>query len=181
MTTRIALLRAINVGGRGKIAMADLRALFADLGFAGARTLLQTGNVVFQSDALTGGKLEAMLEEAIAARLKHQTDVLVRSADEWDRIIKANPFPDEAADDPSHLLVMPLKHAPGRQALKDLNAAIKGREVVRAEGAQLYITYPEGIGRSKLTIALIEKRLGTRGTARNWNTVLKIADLMRTR
>ena len=126
MTTRIALLRAINVGGRGKIAMADLRAAFAGLGYADTRTVLQTGNVVFSGKAGGSQKLEAELEKALAASLGLRTDVIVRSADEWERIIAANPFTDEAARDPSHLVVMPLKHAPEAKAVADLKASIKG-------------------------------------------------------
>ncbi len=181
MTTQIALLRAVNVGGRAKIGMADLRQAFAALGFADARTVLQTGNAIFESEAQSGRKLESELESALAEMLGLQTDVLIRSAQDWDAIIAANPFPREAANDPSHLIVMPLKDEPGQDALKELRAAVKGRERVEMVGPQLYITYPDGIGRSKLTNALIEKRLRTRGTGRNWNTVLKIAETMRSR
>ena len=89
----------------------------------------------------------------------------------------ANPFPAEAKSDPGHLVVMCLKSAPGREAVSALQQAISGREVIRAKGREAYIVYPDGIGRSRLTTALIEKKLGTRGTARNWNTVMKLAAL----
>jgi uncharacterized protein (DUF1697 family) len=178
MAKQIALLRAVNVGGRGKVAMADLRKAFAELGYEDAKTVLQTGNIVFTAKA-GGEKLAAGIEKALAESLGLRTDVLIRSAAEWDTIIAGNPFPDAARDDPSHLVVMPLKARPAKAALEALSAAIKGRELVRAEGAQLYITYPDGIGRSKLTIGLIEKTLGTRGTGRNWNTIVKIAEAAR--
>jgi uncharacterized protein (DUF1697 family) len=181
MTTQIALLRAINVAGRAKVGMADLRQVFAALGLADVRTVLQTGNVIFESKGRSGRKLESDLESALAETLSLQTDVLIRSAREWDAIIAANPFPGEAASDPGHLVLMPLKDEPGQDALEELRAVIKGRERVGMAGPQLYITYPDGIGRSKLTNALIEKKLGTRGTGRNWNTALKIAETMRTR
>jgi uncharacterized protein (DUF1697 family) len=177
MKTYIALLRAINVGGNAKIAMTDLKSLLADLGYANPQTLLQTGNLIFQSKASSGDKLEAKLEQAAADRFDLQTDVLVRTASEWQKAIAANPFPKEAASDPSHLLIMPLKKAPTKQAVKDLQTAIHGRETVAAVGRELYIVYPDGIGRSKLTNKLIETRLGTRGTGRNWNTALKLAEL----
>ena len=113
----------------------------------------------------------------MAKRLKVQCDYLVRTAQEWRAIIAGNPFPDEAQSDPGHLVVMCLKTAPAKAAVQDLAAAIRGRELIRAVGRELYLVYPAGIGLSKLTGALIERKLNTRGTARNWNTVLKLAAL----
>jgi uncharacterized protein (DUF1697 family) len=181
MKTYIALLRAINVGGNSKIAMADLKAMLADLGYINPQTLLQTGNLVFQSKESSAAKLETKLERAAAERFDLETDVFVRAATEWDQAIAANPFPKEAASDPSHLLIMPLKAAPTKQAVKELQAAIQGRESVAAVGRELYLVYPDGIGRSKLTNKFIESRLKTRGTGRNWNTAQKLATLADTR
>ena len=177
-TSYIALLRAINVGGNAKVAMADLKTLLADLGYANPQTLLQTGNLTFQAKATSSDKLEARIKQALTKQLSLTTDVLVRTADEWSQAIAANPFAKEAASDPSHLLIMPLKSAPTKQAVKDLQTAIHGRETVAAVGRDLYIVYPDGIGRSKLTNKLIETRLSMRGTGRNWNTALKIAALV---
>lgn len=179
--THIALLRAINVGGRKKVAMGDLCDFMAALGFHNVRSVLQTGNLVFRSDGDTGADLERLLETEAKTRLDLDTDFFVRSSEEWDAIIAQNPFPDEAERDPSHLIVMALKDAPGATAVSALQVAIEGPENVRAEGRQLYIVYPAGIGRSRLTIKLIEDKLGTRGTGRNWNTVLKIAAFAATR
>lgn len=176
MTTCIALLRAVNVGGTTKIAMADLRAMAAELGLGEPRTLLQSGNLVFTSKDKPAA-LETLLERETARRLGLTTAYLVRSAREWDAIVAANPFPKEAKSDPSHLVAMPLKEAPPAAAVKALQEAIKGPEIVRLEGRTLYATYPAGIGTSKLTIAVIEKKLATVGTGRNWNTVLKLAAL----
>ena len=176
MTAHVALLRAINVGGR-TLAMADLKEMLADLGLVGARTLLQSGNVVFDS-AKTGAALESLLEKETGRRLKLEADYLVRTAAQWKAIIAGNPFPREAKDDPAHLVVMPLKMAPTKTQMAALDAAIKGRERVCAKGRELYMVYPDGIGRSKLTITVIEKTLATRGTARNWNTVLKLQALV---
>jgi uncharacterized protein (DUF1697 family) len=177
MSTHIALLRGINVGGHKQVAMSDLRTLLQVLGFAGVRTLLQSGNLIFRSDRSTGAALERVLEVETAKRLQVSVDYLVRSAREWKTIVAANPFPDEAKRDPSHLLVMLLKKAPQKDNLNALRAAVKGPESIRSEGKELYIVYPAGIGRSKLTHALIEQKLGLRGTGRNWNTVLKLAAL----
>lgn len=173
---RIALLRAVNVGGRAMVAMADLRAMLVDLGFAGARTLLQSGNLVFRSTA-GGAKLEALLQAELAKRFGLRTDVFVRTAAEWTEIVAANPFPEAAERDPGHLLVMPCKEAPSAAAVRALQASIAGSERVRAVGKQAYLVYPDGIGRSKLTMAKVERGLGTHGTGRNWNTVLKLGAL----
>src|SRR5438132_6751422 len=151
MTTHIALLRGINVGGRKLIAMSDLRDLLEALGFAGARSLLQSGNLVFQSDKRTGAKLEQLLEAETAKRLQATVDYFVRTADEWDAVVARNPFPDEAERDPSHLLVMFLKEMPPAERVEALRAAVRGPEVVRSDGRQLYLVYPAGIGKSKLT------------------------------
>lgn len=175
--THIALLRAINVGGTKKIAMAELRDFMAALGFQDVRSLLQTGNLVFQSDGRTGADLERVLETEAKKRLELETDFFVRCSKEWDAVIAHNPFLDEAESDPSHLVVMFLKDAPGATAVSALQAAIEGPEIVKADGKQIYVVYPAGIGRSRLTNKLIEDKLGTRATGRNWNTVLKIAAL----
>jgi len=173
MATCIALLRAVNVGGR-KLVMAELKAAFESLGFTAVRTLLQSGNIVFDGAESTGPALEALLEAETEKRLKQRTDYLVRTSDEWNAIVDRNPFRREARDDPSHLLVLPLKSLPGKSDLAALQAAVKGRETVRGWGRELYAYYPDGIGKSKLTIALIERKLNTRCTGRNWNTVVKI-------
>jgi uncharacterized protein (DUF1697 family) len=171
----VALLRAVNVGGRS-LAMADLRAVAEGLGFTNVRTLLQSGNLVFEAAAKKAPALESALEVALK---KHgmETDFMVRRADELDAVIAANPFPNEAKADPGHLVVIFLKDAPGANAVAALQAAVKGREVIRHKGRELYIVYPDGIGRSKLTNKFIESRLDARGTGRNWNTVMKLAAL----
>jgi len=179
MTTYIALLRGINVGGHKKVAMPDLRDVVADLGFDDVRTLLQTGNLVFRGSARTGAALERLLEAEAEKRLGLLTAFLVRTDKEWQSVIARNPFPREAERDPSHLVVMFLQDAPRANDVKALQAASKGPEIIRAGGKHLYIVYPAGIARSRLNIDLIEAKLGTRGTGRNWNTVLKLDVLAR--
>jgi uncharacterized protein (DUF1697 family) len=177
MTTQIALLRAINVGGRNIVSMSNLRVFMEALRFIEVRTLLQTGNVVFSGSATKGATLEAMLEREAEQRLQLATTFVVRTAREWDATIADNPFPKEATSDPAHVVVLFLKHAPQPSAVEGLRAAIKGPEIIQTVGKQLYVVYPEGIGRSKLTNKLIEDKLATRGTARNWNTMLKIGEM----
>jgi uncharacterized protein (DUF1697 family) len=180
MTTHVALLRAINLPSHGKVGMAELRAWLERLGFRDVRSLLQTGNLVFTDPGRGGPELERRLETEAARRLHLETAFLVRTAAEWDGIVARNPFPREARTDPAHLLVMPLKRAPGPAEAAALQAAITGRETAQVDGREAYLVYPDGIGRSRLTLKLIERKLGTQGTARNWNTVLKIAALAAT-
>lgn len=170
----IALLRAVNVAGHNMVSMRELRALFAELGFKDAKSLLQSGNVVFDGGARDAKKLEKLLEDATKKRLGVETDFFVRSAEQWKRIVAALPFKKEAKEDPQRLAAFVLKDAPARGAEAKLGEAIKGREYARVIGACAYIVYPDGFGRSKLTNAVVEKALGVRGTARNWNTVLKL-------
>jgi uncharacterized protein (DUF1697 family) len=176
MAVHIALLRGINVGGHAKLAMADLRELALKLGLEEPRTLLQSGNLVFRSDDAAGATLERRLEAATAAQFGVAVTYFVRSAEEWAGIVSGNPFPEEAAADPGHLLVQFLQSAPTAAAVSALQAAIRGPEQVRAGERHAYIVYPDGIGRSKLTGPMIEAQLGP-GTGRNWNTVLKLAAL----
>jgi uncharacterized protein (DUF1697 family) len=178
MPTHIGLLRAVNLGSHNKIAMQDLRDLITGLGLRDATTLLQSGNVVFAGASGTTAALEERLEAAARKNLNLNTDFFVRTAAEWATVVGDNPFPVEATRDPGHLLLLALKDAPSNAAVKALQAAIKGREIVRAKGRHAYIVYPDGVGRSRLTSAMIEKALGTRGTGRNWNTVLKLHALM---
>jgi len=176
MTTYIGLLRGINVGGNKMVAMAELREMIAALGFSDVKTLLQSGNAVFRGPAKATAKLEGQLEAALEKRFGMHVDFHVRTADQWRAIVEANPFQVEAKTDPGHLIVTvfktPLDPA-GVQALRD---AIPGRETLHADGRHLYMLFPDGIGTSKAP-ALADKKLGARGTARNWNTVRKLAAL----
>ncbi len=115
-----------------------------------------------------------MLETELHARLGLESSVIVRTAAEWSAAIAANPFATEAAADPGHLLLMTLKTPPAPGALSALRAAIKGPERVELDGRHAWLVYPDGIGDSRLTNVVIERCLGVRGTARNWNTVLKL-------
>lgn len=177
MPRYVALLRGINVGGHRKIAMAALREFLSGLGLDGVRTLLQTGNVVFESPARPPAPLETLLEQRASEQLGLDTLFYVRSAPEWARILAGNPFPGPARDDPAHLAVHLLKQAPAAERVRELRAAIKGRESVRVVDRQAYIVYPDGMGRSKLTLTLLDRTLG-RGTARNWNTVRKLGEMI---
>ncbi len=153
--------------------MTNLRNFLTELGFENVRSVLQSGNLVFGSRSRFGAELERYLEMEAVKRLALESDFHVRTADEWKSVIRQNPFRKEAERDPAHLVVLFLKTAPTAKDVAQLQAEISGPELVKAKGKQAYIFYPNGIGRSKLTNAMIEKRIG-RGTARNWNTVLKL-------
>ena len=174
----IALLRGVNLGGNRMVAMSDLRNLCTRLGFEDARTLLQSGNLIFRAGSRKPAALEKLLETETAKRLRIETTYIIRTAPEWEDVVERNPFPKEAVADPGRLLVMCLKDAPARDAEKALRAAIKGPEIAHVVGRAAYIYFPDGQGRSKLTTAVIDKNLGTIGTARNWNTVKKIEAIL---
>jgi uncharacterized protein (DUF1697 family) len=177
MTVYIALLRGINVGGHGRMDMAELRTLCSEIGLANVQTILQSGNLVFSAATSPKGDLEKQLEQAVHERFAMSTPFFVATAPEWLAMIKDNPYPDQAAKDPSHLAVALLKEAPSKEAWALLQSAVKGPEMVMPSNHLAYIYYPEGIGKSQLTNVVIENKLKTRATARNWNTVLKLADL----
>jgi uncharacterized protein (DUF1697 family) len=174
MTRYVGLIRGINVGGHKAVSMEKLRGFMTDSGFADVKTLLQSGNVIFSGPKQTSATLEKQLEVGLEAKLGVTADFMIRTAAEWTKCIESNPFTEMAKSDPGHLVAICLKEKPAAGAVEKLRAAIKGRETVEAVGRDLYAAYVDGIGTSKLTNTVIEKCLATRGTARNWNTVLKI-------
>ncbi len=180
MTSYVALLRGINVGGHKQISMASLLDLVTKLGLADVRSILQSGNLVFLARGRTSLQLEQVLEAETEKRLDIRVEFFVRTAEEWKTIVARNPFGKEAGRDPSRLLVMFLKNAPTAKQVDTLRAAMSGPETAHVDGRHAYIVYPDGIGRSRLTSNLVEKRLATSGTGRNWNTVLRLDALART-
>ncbi|MBI1334776.1 MAG: DUF1697 domain-containing protein [Armatimonadetes bacterium] len=176
--TYFAFLRAINVSGTRKIGMADLRQWMTDLGYGEAKTLLQTGNLVFDGGSRSPRETEVFLRDECEKRLGLSTEFFVRTADELSAIIAGNPFRREAADDPSHLLVLFGGGTATPEQEDSLRARIKGREYFQSSGCDYYFVYPDGIGESKLTIKIIERELGVSVTGRNWNTVLKLGAMI---
>ncbi|HYE44698.1 MAG TPA: DUF1697 domain-containing protein [Caulobacter sp.] len=172
----IALLRAINVGGTGKVAIADLRKLVEAEGFTDVKSYIASGNLVFEG-AGKATDLEARLEAAAAKTLGLKADWILRTPAEWRALIEASPFPDFAKASPSKYLVTVFKTQPDPKRLAEVEAIATLGEEMKLVGRALYICFPEGAGKSKLAGAAIEKRLGARGTARNWNTVLKLAEM----
>ncbi len=178
MAAFAAFLRGINIAGHHPVPMAELRALLAELGYEEPRTLLQSGNAVFRGRAASTAAVERRLEPAIARRFGFAVDCHVRSAADWSRLVAANPFGAEARRDPGRLVLVLLRRSPAPAAVAARRAAIRGPEVVRPGDRVLWAYYPEGQGRSKLTLPIIEKALGASGTGRNWNTVVKVSQLL---
>ena len=166
MPVFILLLRAVNVGGTGRLAMSELKRLCEKAGFRSARTYIASGNVVAERDG-SGVEAKAALEAELRAYARKPVGVIVRTAAEMAEVVALNPFPDRSA---SRTVAIFLDHAPPPDALKD----VKGRasEKVRLGAREIYVRYPDGIGRSKLRIPAADK-----GTARNINTVVKLSSM----
>ncbi|HEX6375881.1 MAG TPA: DUF1697 domain-containing protein [Allosphingosinicella sp.] len=175
MARFIALLRAVNVGGR-KLPMAALRALCGELGWEEVETYIQSGNLVFRA----AGKpeaLEARLEKAVAGRFGLDVPVIVRTAAQWAGYADANPFPEVARDEPNRLQLLVSKQAPKTDAAAKLMERARAGEAVAAAGGALWVHFPQGAGTSKLTPSLIDKACGSPSTSRNWRTVAKLREM----
>jgi uncharacterized protein (DUF1697 family) len=175
VTTWVALLRAVNLGARNKVPMAELRTLLERDGLADVRTYIQSGNVVFDS-AGRRSAIARRLEETIAAGFGVTTTAILRTADELAGIVAAHPF----GTDTSQTYVSFLASAPAAKAVERLAALDHGSERVVVAGTEAYLNYPQGYGRAQLSGARLEKLLGVPGTVRNWRTVEKIGELCST-
>jgi len=150
-----------------------------ELGFEEVVTILASGNLLLQASGQTSADIEALLAAETASRFNVQIAYHVRTVQEWEAIVRRNPYPREAEGDPSHLILLALPSAPDPSLVQDVTAALKGPEVFIADGRQLYIVYPDGIGESKVGRTPGWATLTDAGTARNWNTVIKIANGLR--
>jgi uncharacterized protein (DUF1697 family) len=168
MPVFIALLRAINVGGTGKLPMSDLRSLCEKVGFRNVRTYIASGNVVAEWDG-SEAEVKAVLEAELGAYAGKPVGVIVRTGAEMSKVVANNPFPDRAA---SQTVPIFLDLAPPPDVLDDVKG--QANEEVRLGAREIYIHYPDGIGRSKLRIPAAGD-----GTARNMNTVAKLAAMAR--
>ena len=166
MPAYVALLRAVNVGGTGKLPMAELKAICAAEGFADIQTYIASGNVVFGAKP-KAAKIKAALEKRLEAYAGKPVGVIIRTQAEMAAVLKANPLPDAAAN---RTVAIFLDAAPPADALDKL----RGRrdEEVQLGRREIYVHYGAGMGTSKLKIPAAEK-----GTARNMNTVAKLAAL----
>ena len=166
-----ALLRGINVGGKAKVAMADLRVALEDAGYENAQTYIQSGNVAFDTKRTASATLATSIEKLVASACGVDCSVIVRTAAEVAQLAAAHPFPKNAA--PKLVYVMFCDKAP-KQKL-ELPAGVSEQFVVN--GADIYGYYPDGYGTTKVGNTYLERKLGVRVTGRNWNTVQKLAEL----
>jgi uncharacterized protein (DUF1697 family) len=166
MPSFVALLRAVNVGGTGKLPMSDLKAMCEELGFTSVRTYIASGNVVF-ANRKSEAAIKSALEKRLAAYAGKPVGVLVRSAAEMAEVSAKNPFPKAA---PNRTMAVFLDEAPP----KDTIASVRGRkdEEIKLGKREIYVHYGEGMAKSKLVIPAAKT-----GTARNMNTVATLAEM----
>jgi uncharacterized protein (DUF1697 family) len=189
MASHVALLRGINVGGRNKVPMSDLREVVTSLGHVGVTTYIQSGNVLFSTEDTDTAKLAGQLESAISERFGIWSSVVVLSRDELAGVLAANPYPDEP--NPRLVHVVFLAAEPPDDLLDRISAAetavaAKGsRDTVQAAGHALFVHTPDGYGTSELAQILFrivsapakQKERGLAATARNWATATKLLSL----
>jgi uncharacterized protein (DUF1697 family) len=175
MPRYVVFLRGINLGGKRRVGMADLRAALDSEGFEDVRTLLQSGNVV-----LTSGAKPRPLERELAKTLRRafgfDIAVVARTRDELADVIRRDPFGAEA-DDPARYQVSFLSDKPSRRAAQELEAAATAPERAAVRGREVYAWHPGGVGRSELAKLITAKRLEVEVTARNWRTITKLLEL----
>ena len=176
MGRMVALLRAVNVGGR-KLPMAELRALCPELGWSNVRTYIQSGNVVFDADG-TPADAEAALETRIAKHYGYAAPTIVRTAAQWRAFAPACPFPGAARDTPNYLLMLLAKQPIASGAVETIQARAAAGEMVKQAGEALWIHFPNGSGMSRLTPSLIDKAIGSPATSRNYRTVVTLEEML---
>jgi uncharacterized protein (DUF1697 family) len=165
MASFVALLRAVNVGGTGKLAMSDLKAVCESAGLSQVRTYIASGNVVFTSDS-TEQSIKVLLKTRLESHTGYPVGVLVRTATAMADIVARNPFPDAPG---GHLAVVFLEHAATPDILDDVSGRADDEEL-RLGHREIYVWYGSGMGRSKLRTPAART-----GTARNMNTVAKLS------
>ena len=178
MTAFVSLFRGINVGGHQAIRMDDLKDLYEALGFKDVATYIQSGNVVFTGDDADLARLRRHIEDGFEKKFGFHVEVIVRTSAELREIIDKNPFQSQQSKESKWVVVMFLAARPDDTAQEDLLKTYVGPEEIFIIGKEMYIYYPNGIGRSKLSNSFIEKKLKALGTARNWNTILQLQKMM---
>jgi len=173
VTTYVALLRGVNVGGRNKVPMADLKTLVTDLGHTNVATYVQSGNVVLDGSG-SAAAVSKGIEQAIKRELGLDVDVVVRTRPQLAKVAAGNPF--DGSDTYVHVVFLVSQPSAAKVRTLDPDRSPPDEFLVR--GNEIYVHYPNGSGRSKLAAGYFESKLGVRGTARNFNTVNKLLALM---
>jgi uncharacterized protein (DUF1697 family) len=174
MTTFVSLLRGINVGGHHQVPMAELQALSKALGYKQVITYGHAGNVVFTCEETDPTQLAKRLEKGFAQQFGFAVTILVRTAEQFHQMVCNSPFASQPEKESQWILVLFLTTRPTSTALQALQETHAGPEEIHLMGQEMYLYYPQGIGRSKLSPAFLEKKLQTTGTGRNWNTILQL-------
>ena len=175
MNTTIVLLRGINLGGKNKLPMKDFAALLADIGCTDVQTYIQSGNAVFQAPDKMASELAERIERELASRLGLKVPVVMRTAAELSDVAQSNPFL-AAGEDESTLHVAFLAEQPTPERVNTLDADRSPPDRFAVRGREIYLHFPSGLARSKLTNAYFDSKLGTISTVRNWRTVLKLVE-----
>jgi uncharacterized protein (DUF1697 family) len=173
----VALLRAVNVGGRNRIAMTRLRELLTGLGYGDVRTHLQSGNAVFTAAGMPRARVAQQIEQALLAELDLAARVLVRTRAELERVVAGNPLLDVAGNH-ARLIVTFLSAVPDAAAVGELVPADFEPDVFAVGEREIYAWYPDGVRTTRLSNAFWERRFGVVATGRNWRTVTRLLELM---
>ncbi|HMG35188.1 MAG TPA: DUF1697 domain-containing protein [Blastocatellia bacterium] len=174
MAALVSLLRGINLGPNKRVRMEDLKNIYESLGLRKVTTYVQSGNVVFECGKSDPARIAKKIEDAVAKNLRVESRVIIRSADELRGVIKRNPIALDASRNPRQLQVFFLDEQPDRKAIDSIPNLYSGTEEIEVIDKECYVYYFDGIGRSKLNV---ERLLKVVGTARNWNTVMRLAEL----
>lgn len=171
------MLRGVNVGGHNRIKMDALRNLYESLGMLDVRTYVQSGNVVFRTKERNLAAVGKSIEDAIQRGFGFRPGVVLRTTSEMRAAIAKNPFASRQGIDPAKLLVTFLSAIPDAEARGNALAINTLPEELRIDGGEVYIYFPNGMARPKMSWPRIEKALKTYGTGRNWNSVTKLLEM----
>ncbi|MCY4409149.1 MAG: DUF1697 domain-containing protein [Caldilineaceae bacterium] len=172
----VALLRGINVGGKNRLPMQELVALFVDAGCEDVRTYIQSGNVVFRTGPAGGEDISSVISASILDHFGYRVPVVVRTARELQKIAQGNPFVAAGAEK-DKLHVMFLAELPDSASVEALDPERSPGDEFAVMGREIYLHCPNGVARSKLTNSYFDSRLSTTSTSRNWRTVQKLLEL----
>ena len=172
----IALLRGINVGGKNKLPMKDLTAMFREAGCEDVRTYIQSGNVIFRAVPALAKDIPALISDSIMSTFGYSVSMVVRTAREMREIVRANPF-SQSKFEANRLLILFLADLPDQALVESLDPDRSPGDEFAVVGREVFVHYPNGVARSKLTNAYFDSRLSTTCTGRNWRTVNKLLEM----
>ena len=176
MDVHVALLRGINLGGKNRLPMKDLTAMFTEAGCGSVTTYIQSGNVIFEASPALARGIPSLIAKRIAERFGLRVPVMTRTGDELRKIVRGNPFLKAGADaDKLHLAF--LADVPAAAGVKALDPKRSPSDEFAVRGREIYLHCPNGFARTKLTNAYFDSKLGTTSTVRNWRTVGKLLEL----